>query len=249
MEAAIVASDRGHEVILCEKSEVLGGALKFAEYDQVKSDLHCFKETLIRRLGSRAIKVMLNMKITSEYIQVIAPDAIINAAGAEPIIPAIPGIDSPNVVLAADSYGKSKEIGKRVVIIGGGLVGCETAIYHARNDHEVVILEKTPGFCHNASFLHKRAVELEMKKYKIELKPSMKCLRICENELNAIDNFGKEYIFKYENIIVACGMMPLSKDFECFRNQAMEYIIIGDCLKTGTVQEAIRTGFDAAFSI
>lgn len=100
MEAAICLADRGHEVILAEKNEHLGGAINFAKYVPFKADLDKFMNVLIRRVEDRKIKVMLNTTMTPEFAKQIKPDAIVMAIGAQPIVPPIPGIDGENTVMA-----------------------------------------------------------------------------------------------------------------------------------------------------
>lgn len=96
MEAAICLADRGHQVILAEKNDHLGGTINFAKYVSFKADLDKFMNVLIRRVSSRKITVMLNTTMTPELARSLEPDAIIMAIGAKPIVPPIPGVDSEN---------------------------------------------------------------------------------------------------------------------------------------------------------
>ncbi len=132
MEAARVAALRGHSVTLYEKDDKLGGQLKYAWIPPGREEFQNvikFLETQIKKLG---VKIKLGEKADAHTIENENPDALIIAVGSKPIIPNIPGIEGKNVCLAQDVLNGTAEVGKDVVVIGGGTVGCETALDVAR---------------------------------------------------------------------------------------------------------------------
>ncbi len=129
MEAARVASLRGHEVILYEKSDGLGGQLIWAAVPKERSELGNLVEYLTYQMQLQNVDVVLGKEVTSEVVEQLKPDVLIVATGVNWIVPDIPGIDRPNVVMALDVLADRVPIGKKVVIMGGGGVGCETGLY------------------------------------------------------------------------------------------------------------------------
>lgn len=126
MQAAITAADRGHQVILCEKSEVLGGLINFTDHTDHKVDIRNFKNLLIREVNKRSIDVRLNCEVTPEMLKEINPEAVILAVGSDDLILPIEGIE--NAVTAMEVYNNDfKGLGESTIILGGGLVGCEAA--------------------------------------------------------------------------------------------------------------------------
>ena len=146
MKAAVTAAERGHEVILAEKGPALGGMLSFTDHDHDKKDLRAHKDHLIHQVAKHDIRVLLNTEITKENAGEYSPDVIIVAVGSEPVVPPIPGIDLPHVSHVLDMYPKIDELGRRIVVIGGGLAGVEPAIELAHRGHEVTVLEALKGY-------------------------------------------------------------------------------------------------------
>jgi len=178
MEAAITLADRGHQVILAEKSGRLGGAIRFAGHVSFKSKLDQLMQVLIRRVERRKITVMLNTGMTPELARSLRPDAIVCAIGADPIVPPVPGVDLEIAVSAVGMHEHMEEIGQNVVILGGGLVGCEESILLGELGKKVTVLEMKPELCRDAPFLHHEAVLLEMERLGITARTGMRMIGI-----------------------------------------------------------------------
>ncbi|MDR4503992.1 MAG: FAD-dependent oxidoreductase [Candidatus Scalindua sp.] len=132
LEAARVAALRGHDVYLYEKNSVLGGQLRYASMPPGREEIEnviTFLETQIKKLN---VKIQLHEKADITAIKKLKPDAVIAAIGGSPIIPPIPGIKEKNVVVAEEIFDKKVKVGKEVVIIGGGTIGCEVALHIAK---------------------------------------------------------------------------------------------------------------------
>ena len=248
MQAAITAAERGHDVILCEKTDSLGGAIKFAQDVPFKEDLNRFRAYQTRKVGSLNVKVLLNTEVTPELAEMERPDVLIAAVGAEPIMPSMPGINKKSVIPAAEAYYKGENIGKKVAVIGGGLVGCETGLYMAQQAKDVTIIEMLDDVAVEANIMHRRALMLELEKY-CEIKTGFRCAEIIEKGVIAIDKEGKETLFEADNVIIAVGLKPRSDIVEALRDMAPGFIAIGDCVKPKRVMQAVRTGYDAGMSI
>lgn len=244
MEAAITLADRGHRVILAEKSGRLGGAIRFAGHVSFKSKLDQLMQVLIRRVERRKITVMLNTGMTPELARSLRPDAIVCAIGADPIVPPVPGVDLEIAVSAVGMHEHMEEIGQNVVILGGGLVGCEESILLGELGKKVTVLEMKPELCRDAPFLHHEAVLLEMERLGITARTGMRCTGILPDGVTA-DQDGKEIKLPADTVIIAAGLAPKLDEAESFRSCAPEFWKIGDCRQARNVRLAIHEGYDA----
>jgi NADPH-dependent 2,4-dienoyl-CoA reductase/sulfur reductase-like enzyme len=248
MQAAVAAAERGHDVTICEKGDLLGGALNFARDVSFKEDLYRFRDYLVNRVGSLSVRILVNTEVTPEFIDLERPDVLIAAIGAEPIIPAIPGIEKKHVFLAIDTHNDKSKIGQKVVIIGGGLLGCETGVHLARKGKEVTILEMLNEAAQEANILHRRALMLELEKSVI-VKTGIRCTEITDTGVKAMDSEGREISFEADTVIIAVGYKSRSAAVDILRRLAPEFKEIGDCVKVGRVLQAIRTGYDAGMAV
>lgn len=244
MEAAITLADRGHRVILAEKSGRLGGAIRFAGHVSFKSKLDQLMQVLIRRVERRKITVMLNTDMTPELARSLRPDAIVCAIGADPIVPPVPGVDLEIAVSAVGMHEHMEEIGQNVVILGGGLVGCEESILLGELGKKVTVLEMKPELCRDAPFLHHEAVLLEMERLGITARTGLRCTGILPDGVTA-EQDGKEIKLPADTVIIAAGLAPKLDEAESFRSCAPEFWKIGDCRQARNVRLAIHEGYDA----
>lgn len=154
MEAAIVAAQRGHQVILYEKNYFLGGQLRHADFASFKWPLRDFKDYLIRQVNKAGVEVLLSTEATPEMIKAKGYDAILVAVGAEPATLDIPGAHGDNVWKPIDVYVREKELGENVVVIGGSEIGVETGMYLAENGHKVTVLTRQKELATDATPIH-----------------------------------------------------------------------------------------------
>ena len=154
MVAALTARQRGHDVTLFEKKEVLGGQLIHADYAGFKWPLKRYKDYLIRQLDKQGVLVKLGTAITPAEIEAANYDAVIAATGAAPKKPGIPGDDAPGIWAPIDVFGHEAELGHRVVVVGGSETGVETALYLCDNGHEVTVLTRQRQLASDANQIH-----------------------------------------------------------------------------------------------
>lgn len=245
MQAAVTASDMGHEVILCEMKNKLGGAINHFIGPDFKQDYRKYLNTMVRRVMKRPIDLYLNTEMTPEKAKAMGADVIIAAMGATPAIPPIPGLDSPKVITTFDL--PCEAVGHRVVIIGGGASGAEEAIDWASKGHEVTIIEAIGELAANAPYVHRQSLLLE---YQKEGAPTVclhtKCTRVTDEGVWAIGPDQEEKLFPADTILLAVGLRPLREAAEQFRGCAREFRIIGDCRKAQTVFDANKDGYNVA---
>jgi 2,4-dienoyl-CoA reductase-like NADH-dependent reductase (Old Yellow Enzyme family) len=156
MQAAIVAARRGHKVTLFGKDEKLGGQLNIAALPPFKGDIFPWIDYLVNQVEKAGVEVKLNTDATAEIVTKRNPDAVVIATGSIPAMPGIPGIDKPNVVTAQDVLSGKTKAGQNVVIIGGGMVGCETGHYLAEQGKTVTIIEILKRMASDMLFMTRR---------------------------------------------------------------------------------------------
>ena len=242
MEAAITAARRGHEVLLYEKTDALGGALKFAEAVPFKQDLYRFTQCLIRRVESSGVKVTLNQRVDRALAEKVRPDVLIIAVGAQPVIPAIPGIASDKVVSVAQAEANPDALGERVVILGGGLVGCETGIHLGMKGKQVTIVEMRDTLAADVNMFHGMALGQELNKY-VTAVTGGTGRAVTDEGLVYTDREGQEHLLPADAVLCAVGMRACTDVMEKLWNVVDEQYVIGDCVKPAQVTQAISDAY------
>jgi len=248
MQAAITAARLGHDVTLYEAKDHLGGMLNCERNVPFKKDLFNLVKSMEAELKATSARVILNTPLTPDLAKAAKPDVIIYAVGAEPVRPPLPGIDGPNVVMATEINDISA-VGQKVVIIGGGLVGCETALYLAEFGKEATVVEMTGEIAPDANYRHIRTIKKEIDKRGVRVETNTKCTSITEKGVYAVDKNGNEVFFPADTVVISVGLRPLEDTGEPLRYIAPVYRAIGSCVKPGQVKEAIRAGYDAAITL
>ena len=249
MKAALTASERGHHVILYEEDDSLGGMLKFSDFVSFKYPVKSFKDYLVKHMGKSDVIVRLNTHAKPENLIKEKYDVIIAAIGAEPIVPEISGCKGRNVVSAIDAYGNEKALGEKIVVIGGGQVGCETALHLAKEEKNVTIIEMLPKLAPDASPTHRMELMLELdREQKLEYITNARCTRI--NDKTATYSQGvDDRITGGDTIILAIGMQARSAEAERFVGVAERFLEIGDCVRAGKIENAIKDAYSATVTI
>ena len=251
MKAAILCSDRGHEVTLYEKENSLGGQIRHADFAEFKWPLRDFKNYLIAQVEKRNITVYMNTAPSREELLNEGYDHVIAAIGASPITPPIPGVGGGHVHFAEKVYGHEEELGKNVVIIGGGDIGCETGIYLAQKGHDVTVLEMRPVLAADATPLHYRS----MFQIAWENEPNFhahvnaKVLEIGDHEVVFVDCNGVEQIIPVDDVVLAAGTRARQEEAMAYFGSGGQFAMIGDCNDGGSIHKAMRTAFATASRI
>ncbi len=251
MKAAITAFDRGHEVTIYEKKGFMGGALDFSKYVEFKYALCSYKDYLIHQVEKRDIKVELNTEATPSMLNG-KYDAVLIAVGAEPMMLPIPGFNTENGIVATDAYGKEDTLGKNVIVIGGGQVGCETALHLADKGIKTTIIEMQDGLCPEASKTCADEIRIlldENENFTAIL--GAKCKSMTKTSVTYEDRDGNEKTAEADTIILAAGMKPLADLADSFATDSdvPEWTQIGDCIRARTVEQATAEAYNAAMEL
>lgn len=178
MEAALVAAQRGHQVILCEKEERLGGVLRCEEDVPFKRLLSKYLDYQARMISRAPIEVRLGVTVTPEYAAAAEADVLIAALGSRPCTPEIPGADGPNVLGAEEAYYHPEKVGESVLVLGGGLVGIELAIYLAGLGRKLAIMEMMDTLSDGGNPIHGLALMGEISRHGIRVITGTKAVEI-----------------------------------------------------------------------
>lgn len=276
LTAAATAAASGHEVSLYEKEATLGGQLALAGALDERYEFLTLKEALVRQASSAGAQIHTGMTVDKALIESAKPDAVIIASGGEPIDPPIPGVENANVVQAWDVLAGRVDVGKEIVIIGGGAVGIETAVYLAKigtidahtlqflflNQAEdvatlktlstkgikaVTLIEMLPRLGADIGF-STRWVELAMlRRYGIKAMTSTKAVEI-KNEGVLIECDGATSLIPADTVVLAVGTRKVNPLAEQIP-AGIQVITIGDALKPRKAFDAIHEGFKAARSL
>lgn len=252
MQAALTASERGHEVILLERAGELGGKLVFSRQVPFKFDLQRFMDYLIHMLDKRGVEVRLGVEATPEYVESLKPDAVIAAVGANSAKPPIPGIDGENVIIAEECYRRAKagaELGNKIVVLGGGDVGCETALYLTMElGKDVELVEMLPELSPEQFHVPRGSIVKRMDEH-VKYHLNSRCTGIDAKGVTYADEDGVEHRCDADMVVLALGMRPRNDEAEAFRLTADTFFATGDCVIPKNVRTSVRSAFDAASTL
>ena len=244
MQAALTCAQRGHKVILCEKSGELGGALRCEKHVPFKAKLDEYLNQQAARVARAAIDLRLNTEVTPALAEAIGPDVLIAATGARPVKPPIPGIDLGHVRSAEEVYGDAEKCGQRVVILGAGLVGVELGIYLAMLGRQVDIVEMLDHISDGGNMLHVRALDVEIAKYHIGLHLSTRAEQITEQGVVAGGT-----LYEADTVVYAVGQRPERAAASALYACAPEFYLLGDCVSPANIMNATASADAIARSI
>jgi len=247
MQAAITATDRGHEVTLMDRGPRLGGLLGFTDMDVDKLDLRVFKDLLVSEVRKRPIRLVLGTRVDATVISDQDPDFTILAIGSSPQKPNIPGAE--NAISALDVYSDGAVLGKRIVMIGGGLMGCEVGIHLARAGCRVTIVEMLDRPANESYGIYRDALLREMERLGIEVLTGAACTEIGVTGVRVKYRDGTEGLLEADTVVYAVGMR--ANDTSQLKQALGDrpFVEIGDCTHPARIDAAVRGGFLAAMSV
>ena len=248
MQAAVTAARRGHRVTLCEKSGRLGGNLNCEENVPFKSAFPKYIRTMARRMALAGVEVRLNTEVTPEFVRDFAPDALFVAVGAEAAIPPLPGARGKNVVYGTKLSEQEERIGRRVAVLGGGLVGCESGLHLALKGHEVTIVEMRDAVAVDANPRH-RPLLLRQLEAHTDLRTGLTAKAVTETGLVCVDGEGREVVIEADTVLIAAGLRPRTETVDALRGCAPIVELIGDCVRPGIIREATFRACHAALDL
>ena len=250
MQGAIIAAQKGHNVTLWEKSSQLGGQLILAAIPPDKDVLTKLLNYLKTQVAKSGVKVVLNKEATTKGVEEFAPDSVIVAVGSSPFVPDIPGIRGENVLNCRELLSGRREVGKKVVVIGAGYVGCETCLFLAKKGKDVTLVFRSPELALDVKFWENRKhYQDKLKEYNVKIFSQVHYQKIARNGLDLISKEGKEVFLEAENIVLATGSTPDDALGQSLKGKYLEFAEIGDCVQPRRIREAIEEANWAAILI
>ena len=249
MYAALACAERGHAVTLFEKNAALGGLLEYADHVRdFKWPLANYKNWLIAQCEKNpAIEIRLNTTAAPDQMEGF--DSIIAALGSEPVVPKwLPGVEHCRT--AVSTYGREDELGKKVVIIGGGQVGLETAVHLQRTGRDTTILEMLPQLAGDASRSHRDELLVEVKNHEdmLHVLLNAKCTGVEPGKVH-YELDGRAETIECDNVLLAVGLRARRDEADSFMNAADDFFEIGDCVRARTVEWCTKEGYYAALNL
>jgi len=246
LEAARVAALRGHEVTLWEKEPRLGGKMIPASVPDFKQDIRPLIEYLSNQVNKLGVKVELMKEATLGLVQQLNPEVVIIATGGASLIPQIPGIREDKVSTAVEVLLGKKEAREIVIVAGGGMVGCETAAYLARQGKKVTIVEMMRQLIPEGINAVSMMGLLDLiKESKVEVLTKAKLLEVTRKGA-IVDTGGSKMELKADSVVLALGFKSESPLRENLEGRVPELFAIGDCVQPRNILHAMWEGFHAS---
>jgi 2-enoate reductase len=249
MQTAIVAAQRGHKVTLFEKDAKLGGQVNISALPPFKGDIFPWIDYLVGQVEKAGVGVKLNTDATAEIVMKENPDAIVIATGGIPAMPDIPGIDKSSVVTAQDVLSGKAKAGQNVVIIGGGMVGCETGHHLAEQGKTVTIIEILKRMANDMFFMARRRLIDGLTSKKVTLLTSATCEEINEGSVQVTTAEGKQETIPADTVIIAVGYKADDRLYTALKNKVPEIYCIGDSSEPRRILEATSEGYRTGLAL
>ncbi len=252
LEAARVATLRGHKVTLYEKTGSLGGHLIEASVPRFKKELGWLLDWYKRELGKLDLEINLSSNVKADTVERERPDALIIATGSKPIVPQITGLDNEKVITTIDLLRGKKRAGEKVLVLGGGLIGCETALWLAQEGKKVTIGEMLGELMVAGipvQHMNRMMLINLLQFYNVNPLMNTTLLEVREGGVLLIDkNFEKKEM-EVDTVVVAVGLGPDQELYHSLRGKTRNVFLIGDSRKAQNVMGAIWDAYEVARAI
>ena len=244
MEAARVAALRGHEVTLYEKEGELGGQLQVAAAPPGRDKLNYIMEYYSHQLPKAGVKVELGREVDEKLVQEAKPDVLIIATGAEPLVPDIPCARSENILIYRDILNGEAEVpGEKVVVAGGGTVGCETSLYLAEQGKQVTILEMVEELAVDEEPITRYdLLTQQLPEAGVQSLTRRTIIEITDKGVTVLDPMGRKSLIEADSVVIALGARSVQTLEEKVKDIVPEVYVIGDSKQPRKVIDAIYEG-------
>lgn len=246
--AAYTAARRGHAVTLYEKEDAIGGILKSEQALPFKQEMYQLAGTYAHFAENAGVKIVTSTEVTKELVEKEAPDALIIAVGSEPLVPPIKGLDGENVTIVNNYYLEKEKVTDRVVVLGGGLAGCECAIHLGMEGKEVHLVEMRDELAPDANVRQRPLLLKEVDQY-ASVHTGYRGLEVTAEGVLCETKEKEQVLVSGTSVICALGQRSRSKVADALRDGAPYVRIIGDAHRVSTITNAVYEGYHAALDI
>lgn len=248
--AAFVAAERGHSVTLYEAGHVLGGNMRLAAFPPGKGDITNMVRAYIHRCEKDGVRIVLGQEVTLELIRKENPDAVIVATGAKPLVLPIEGIDQPEILSGSAVLDGTCAPGKKVLVVGGGMVGCEIAALLGEQEHEIDVIELRGEIGADVIREHKIYLMKDFEQYRIGQITGAKVCRFYKDgvEYESADGTRQE-ARGYDSVVLAMGYRSFNPFAGQIEKLGKEVYVIGDASQARRALEATSEAYQAAIRL
>lgn len=248
--AAYIAAFRGHDVTLYEKGDTLGGNMRLAAYPPGKGDITNMVRSYIAKCEEYGVKLMMQTEATPALVAEEKPDAVIVATGSNPLVLPIPGIHDTGVIHAGDLLDGKATVGKKVLVVGGGMVGCEVADFLGELGHEVSVIELREQLGPDVIPEHRKFLMQDFESYGVVGVTGAKVSRFFTDGVSYTLADGTEGRLEgFDNVVLAMGYRNNDSISEEIKKIVAETYVIGDAVKARKALDATAEGLQAALQI
>ncbi|MEE4273026.1 MAG: FAD-dependent oxidoreductase [Thermoanaerobaculales bacterium] len=246
MEAAIIARNRGNHVTLLERRSELGGTFVLAPLTPGKEGMDRPLKAMIRAVEHAGVDVRCGVDATAEEILSMEPDRVVLATGSKPIVPEIPGLVHP--ITAEEVLTGHLEPGRRVLVLGGGLVGIEMAEMLAQRGHEVVVVELLADVARDMEPVSRKMAMKRLEELPVAIHTETRLVRMDGGEAVVVATDGDDEwcLGVFDSVLVAVGHRPVDELSDSLRAAGVEVRVIGDAERPAQILDATRAGLAAA---
>lgn len=249
LEAARVAALRGHGVTLCEKAEKLGGQFAVSAHAPFKQDNAAAIGWLSRQIEENHVRVVLGREVTPQLVDEWKPDVVIVASGGVPLVPDIPGVNRTHVVTAVDVLAGKARVSGKAAVLGGGLVGCETADFLGERGVEVTLVEMLSEIATDCPVTSKKFLLSRLSKHGVKVMTSSSVKEILEDGIRINRKGVEETIGDMNYVVLALGMKSVDHLSDRLRGKVAEVYVVGDAKEPRKVSQAISEGAEVGRKI
>ena len=247
--AATMAARRGHRVTLFERVNHIGGQFHIASLPPFKDEICAHVRFLERELRAAGVEVLLGHEATASQLAEARPDVVVLATGGRPLIPDIPGVYGDNVVTAHDVISGKAPTGNRVLIAGGGVVGCETADLLASGGRKVTVVEMLPNMASDMVIWLRLLLLQRLKQSQVTILTSTTIVEFTHDGAVIERERQQEIITGMDTIVLALGIEPADDLSDALRDKIPEIFVIGDAESPGKARDAITAGAEVGRQI
>jgi 2,4-dienoyl-CoA reductase-like NADH-dependent reductase (Old Yellow Enzyme family)/thioredoxin reductase len=249
LTAAYEAARLGHSVTVFEKEAVAGGQLRYASQAPEKQVYGDWIDWLIRQVKAKGVEIRTETQVTDRLLEQGNPDAVILATGGEKIVPSVSGLDRPMVCDAFEVLGHRSAVGKNVVVVGGGLIGMETADFIASRDSQVTLIEMLDHspvnkITSHGYFLHKR-----LRAANCRMLFNTRLERIEDASVVTVTDGKEEVISPVDQVVLAVGLKSREDLKDTLKERGIRHYIVGDAAQVRRIMEATEEGAKAAWDL
>ena len=252
MEAGRVAALRGHKVVIYEKSDKLGGHVTEAAVMSFKAGEQMLLDWYNRELEDLRVEIRLKTEVTSDLVHKGNPDAVVVATGSKPIRLNVSGADRPSVISACDFLAGNGQAGQRVVVVGGGQVGCEISLWLSQQGKEVTVVEKLNDLLIGGRPIPwmNRVMLLDLLKFhKVDVMTNFSLFEVMDKGAVVIDKDSRRETLSADTIIIAVGLEPEQGIYRLLHGNLTNLYLIGDAREAKNIMNAIWDAYEVARAI